>query len=217
MSEYKTIVTKFAEHGAEIIRTDPSQHYDHIGRDAKRPMEPGFIPVEAQAKVVTVSYYPNETELRTPEYEASRASFEAWGKSGSLESYKRAYSDWVRMLPQIPFYRDFNRPIFDAVGVADDEYAWLPLVKCPLPARSKPPDDDVKRDRMLLWDQIMLLKPSVIIAQGMEAHDVVAGMCRDKFPHHMILQRIGRVGTNEYHQAEYDRVIRDVKRALSRQ
>jgi hypothetical protein len=215
MDDYESILERFAKLGSEIINTDPHKHYTTIGRNAKRPMEPGFIPIEEPARLMTVSYYPNETELATPEFAASRRSFEMWGKSGTVREYKTAYEDWVKVLPQVPFYRDFNAPVFRELGIGRRDFGWLPLIKCPLPARTQVPEDDVYRDRMLLWDQLSMLRPTVILVQGQKAHEVVAPMCEGKFPHRIVLQRIGRVGTNEYHAAEDERVVRQLRIALT--
>jgi hypothetical protein len=214
VSSYSEIVERFARLGASIYQTDPLQHYVSIGRNAKRPLEPGFIPVEKPARVVTVSFYPNESELSSPEYRASRQSFDAWGRSGDVDTYKRAYADWLGVLPQIPFYRDFNLPIFAPLNIGANDFAWLPLVKCPLPARSKIDDYDVWRDRVLLWDQLSMLRPPVILAQGLDAYNVVRDMCEDKFSHRIVLQKIGRVGTTAFHAAEDQRVISELHDAL---
>jgi hypothetical protein len=215
MKPYDEVVAEFAKMGSQIYKTDPKQHYKSaIGITAKRPMEPGFIPPYQPAKIVTVSFYPNETELPNHEYRVATESLSKWGRTGSLPDYKAAYRDWVAMLELIPFYRDFNMPVFDALKVRSDEFAWLPLLKLPLPARSKVGEDDIWVDRPLLWDHLLLLKPPVILVQGLEAANVVKPMCEDKFPHRIVFQKIGRVGTNAYHQNEFDRVIRDLGEAM---
>jgi hypothetical protein len=215
MSSYADVVSAFARLGATIYQTDPLEHYVSIGRDAKRPLEPGFIPTDKPARVVTVSFYPNESELPSAEYDASRRSLDIWGRSGSVADYERAYADWLEMLPQIPFYRDFNVPIFSALQIDPTEFAWLPLVKCPLPARSIVDEHDVWRDKMLLWDQLLMLKPPVMLAQGLEAYNVIRDMCRDKFPHRIVLQKIGRYGTTAFHAAEDQRVISELRTAIA--
>jgi hypothetical protein len=216
MKTYDEVVAGFAALGSQIYKTDPRQHYKTaIGLTAKRPMEPGFIPPHQPAKIVTVSFYPNETELPNREYHVAAQSLSEWGRTGSVADYQAAYRDWVAMLELIPFYRDFNMPVFDALRVRSDEFAWLPLLKLPLPARSKVSEDDIWVDRPLLWDQLLLLKPPVILVQGLEVENVVKPMCEGKFPHQIVLQRIGRVGTNAYHQNEFDRVIRDLRGAMT--
>jgi hypothetical protein len=212
---YSEVVERFAALGAKIYQIDPVEHYSSIGGRASRPLEPGFIPPDAAARVVTVSYYPNASELNSAEYRASRESFDAWGRSGAVADYRRAYSDWIAMLPQIPFHRDFNVPVFTALDIAPTEIAWLPLVKCPLPARTAVDEHDIFRDRMLLWEQLSMLRPRVILAQGLEAYNVVKPMCEDKFPHRIVLQKIGRVGTNAYHVSEDERVIAQLRNALA--
>jgi hypothetical protein len=120
------------------------------------------------------------------------------------------------MLPQIPFYRDFNMPIFTALRIEAAEFAWLPLVKCPLPDRSKVDEHDVWRDRMTLWDQLSMLQPQVILAQGLDAYNVVRDMCEGKFEHRIVLQKIGRYGSTAFHAAEDGRVISELRDALDR-
>lgn len=214
-SSYEEQVRSFAELGAKIYRLNPARHYKTgIGKTAKRPMEPGFIPIDKPAKVVTVSYYPNESELPTSEFDAYRRSLAAWGASGSVSEYVTAYRDWLSTLPDVPFYRDFNAPIFKALGIGIDEYAWLSLIKLPLPAGTKVPEDDIWVDRMLLWDQLLLLKPPVILAQGGDAYKWVSAMCEDKFPNRVVSQKIGRVGTTAYHTSEDARVIEDLRNAM---
>lgn len=164
-------------------------------------MEPGFVPIEGPAKVVTVSLFPNESELSTPEFQAHRRSLAAWGRSGSLPDYATAYRDWVAMLPDVDFFRDFNRPVFEPLGIASNEFAWLPLINLPLPPGTTLSDDDFWDDDF--WASVLLqLRPPVILAQGLQAHDRVQRLCQERFPHRVILQKIGRVGTAEYHSGE---------------
>jgi len=210
MTEYADILDRFARLGAEIYNADPKKRYPSIGRLVKAPLEPGFLPVEGHPRIVTVSLYPNETIIKSSEYSESRTSMDMWGRSGHVEDYKRA------TLPQIPFYRDFCAPIFARVGIDVTEFAWLPLLKCPLPARTAVPEDELRADRSWLWDQIYPLKPRVILAQGMEPERVVRPMCDSKFPHVVVLQRIGRFGTNEYRSAEDDRVVAELNAELAR-
>jgi hypothetical protein len=213
-SAYAKIVEAFAILGSRIINIDRMAHYKHIGGLSKRKLEPGYIPVDSPPRVVTISFYPNETELESETYKKSRDSFLNWGLVGNAEAYEAAYVDWLAALPSFPFHRDFDRPIFDAVEVKDSAFAWLPLVKGPLPARSVVADDDVFSDRMLLWDQLALLRPRVILAQGMAAADVVKPMCDGKFPHRIVIQKIGRYGTTAARRAEDERVIRELSVAL---
>jgi hypothetical protein len=214
MTDYAEVVRAFALLGAQIFQADPRQRYRYIGQHAKRPLEPGFIPLDKPPRIVTVSLYPNEASLPSPAFADSRSSIEAWGKSGSVDDYERAYRDWIATLPEIPFYRDFNAPIFAELGIAATEFAWLPLIKCPLPPRTAIPEDDLIADRTWLWEQMYPMRPQVILAQGKEPYQVVGDMCRDKFPHHIVLQRIGRVGTGAKHAAEDVRVVRELEHAM---
>ena len=170
---YSQVLTTFASEGARIINLDRTTRYPTIGRRGTRPLEPGFIPVDGPPRLVTVSFYPNHTEPETDDFRKARQSFFVWAALGDVASYEAAYRDWLEALPTFPFHRDFDRPIFDALDIGDDRFAWLPLVKAPLPARTAVHEDDVFIDRMLLWDQLALLKPRVILAQGMEKRRVV--------------------------------------------
>ena len=216
MSDYAGVVRDFAALGSRIYQTDPTKHYRFIGTQAKRPLEPGYIPPHAPPRLVTISYYPNESEIAGQEYEASRMSMEAWGRSGGVDEYAQAYNDWVSLLPRIPFYRDFNEPIFSRVNLTARDFAWLPLVKCPLSARSEIPDDDRKADRDWLWQQLKPLQPRVVLAQGVATYDSVRRLCEENLGAKVVLQKIGRVGTNAYHQAEDDEVVFSLRTALKR-
>ena len=130
--------------------------------------------------------------LATSRPQPYRRSLAACGTSWKrLLTMLRRIAIGLRILPDVPFYRDFNRPIFEPLGIAPTDYAWLPLIKLPLPAGTRVSEDDIWVDRFLLWKQITLLKPPVMVAQGMETYKWVSAMCEDKFPHHIILQRIG--------------------------
>ena len=211
---YQDTVAAFATLGASIINLDRNTRYEQIGALSKRPLEPGYIPVARPARIVNVSYYPNESEMDTDAYRSLQATFFRWAIEGTAEAYEASYADWLAALPAFPFHRDFVRPLFDEIGVADSEFAWLPLIKAPLPARSTVPDDDIFSDRILLWDQLSLLKPAIILAQGMAAADVVRPMCEDKFPHRLVLQKIGRFGTKAAKKVEHERVIAELREAL---
>ena len=201
MTEYSSVVEQFAALGKSIMAIDPLTRYDSVAKNARRPLEPGFIPVDRPARVVTVTYYPNETELPNEAFQAARKSFVRWGETGSVEDYSSAYRDWVELLPSIPFHRKWNVDVFAELGICDDEFAWLPLIKCPLPAESEPSDEDVYRDKLLLWDQLWLLKPRVLLIQGVRPHDVVAPMCHKKWPHAPpVLQKIPRRNGNSVAQ-----------------
>jgi hypothetical protein len=215
LSDYSSVVRDFAALGSRIYQTDPTKHYGSIGTIVKRPLEPGFIPPDCRPRFVSISYYPNESEIAGEEYRASRSSLDAWGRSGGVEEYIRAYNDWVALLPKIPFFRDFNEPIIRRINLTVRDFAWLPLVKCPLPARTIIPEDDRKADRDWLWDQLRLLEPRVVLAQGVDTYNLVRRMCEDRFSAIVVLQKIGRVGTNAEHQAEDDRVARKLGDALA--
>jgi hypothetical protein len=207
------ILEKFAAQGKSIIGLDPRARYEGVGKSARRPLEPGFIPVDAPARVVTVTYYPNESELPNEAFQSARKTFVRWGETGSVEDYIAAYRDWVELLPSIPFHRKWNSAVFDQLGIGNDQFAWLPLIKCPLPAETDPSEDDIYRDKLLLWDQLWLLKPSVLLIQGLRTYDVVAPMCERKWPHAPpVLQKIPRPGNSD---AQIEETVRKLQAALN--
>ena len=209
---YADVVEAFAVLGKSIIALDAGTRYESIAKNARRPLEPGFIPVENPPRIVTVTYYPNETELPNETFQSARKSFVRWGETGSVEDYAAAYRDWVELLPSIPFHRKWNVEVFAELGIRDDEFAWLPLVKCPLPAESTPSDEDVYRDKLLLWDQLWLLKPRVLLIQGVRPFEVVAPMCDKKWPHAPpVHQKIPRRGDRSVQTAE---IVRKLRAAL---
>src|SRR4029077_6967782 len=182
MPAYADVVEQFAAHGKSVFAIDPRTRYESVGKSARRPLEPGFIPVDAPPRIVTVTYYPNETELPNEAFQSARKPFARWGETGSVEDYTAAYRDWVELLPSIKFHQKWNVDVFAELGVRDDEFAWLPLIKCPLPAEAEPSHEDVYKDKLLLWDQLWLLKPPVLLIQGVTAYEVVAPMCDRKWP-----------------------------------
>ena len=64
MSDYSSVVRDFAALGSRIYQTDPTKHYGSIGTIGKRPLEPGFIPPDCRPRFVSISYYPNESEIQ---------------------------------------------------------------------------------------------------------------------------------------------------------
>jgi hypothetical protein len=114
---YTDVLEQFAAQGAKLISEDPLKRYRGAISVARRPLEPGFIPIDGAPLVAVVSYYPNESDLEGDvDYRALREHFAAWGASGSLEDYAVAYEDWIRSLPVIPFYRDRTLPVIERVG-----------------------------------------------------------------------------------------------------
>ena len=174
-NDYRHVVSRFASIGSEIIRLDPKTHYERLGHDARRPLEPGFIPVAQRALLTAISFYPNESDLPSEEYASARASFAQWGSTGTYDDYAKAYDTWQAFRQQIPFYHRWEAPLYDRLGLKPAETAWLPLVKCPLPARTRIDRNgiDITRDMHLLWDQLTLLKPEIILIQGAVVSDVL--------------------------------------------
>lgn len=172
---YDQILVEFARTGSDIIRTDPRTHYERIGKDARRPMEPGFIPIDKPPLLTAISYYPNETELSSSEYEDARRHFLRWGETGDVSDYRDAYRGWLGFRDQVPFVRRWEATLFEMLGLRSEETAWLPLVKCPLPAGTAVDKEgmDILRDRDLLWAQLKLIKPEVVLIQGSVVYDAI--------------------------------------------
>lgn len=174
---YERTVAEFAEMGSEIIRLDPVSHYKRL-RPASRPLEPGFIPLDRPPILTTISYYPNETQLPSEEYMHGHESFKMWGSQGDVDSYSSAYRAWLSYRDQIPFFRKWEAPLYEALGIRPDETAWLPLIKCPLPAGTNVEKIDIDgvdtgRDLELLWKQLNLIKPGIVLVQGAITYDMV--------------------------------------------
>ena len=61
-----------------------------------------------------------------------------------------------------------------------------------------------------LW----MLKPRVILAQGMMSADVVKPMCAGNLPHRVVAQKIARYGTTAQYKARDGRVIAEPSEAI---
>lgn len=172
---YEKVLADFARMGAKIIQTDPHTHYERIGRDAQRKMVPGYIPIDQPALLTTISYYPNEANLRSYEWADAQWQFLRWGETGNVADYIEAYRAWLAFREQLSFNRKWLTPLLEALCIGYEETAWLPLVKCPLPARTSVEKEgmDIYRDRFLLWDQVNLIKPAVVLVQGKVVNDVI--------------------------------------------
>lgn len=175
VDSYQDVVAEFARMGGAIIRLDPRKHYERLGDGARRPLEPGFIPIDDRPLLTAISYYPNESDLPSPEFEEAKNAFRKWGSTGGYDDYREAYRLWQSFRHQIPFYRRWEAPLFEKLSLHSRETAWLPLVKCPLPARAAIDRDgiDVARDLHILWDQLNLLKPELVLIQGAVVNEIL--------------------------------------------
>lgn len=211
---YREVVAEFARMGADIINTDAQTRYERIGKDAHRRLEPGFIPIGAQPLLTAISYYPNETDLPSPEYANARAHFDRWAETGSVEDYEAAYRGWLSFRDQVPFYRRWEDPLLERLGVCPDETAWLPLVKCPLPAGTAVDREgiDIARDRNLLWDQLNLVQPEIVLVQGAVVYDVVGRSLDNlKFVRCHPLQKIPQYPKGDMMQKQLEDLVRQLK------
>jgi hypothetical protein len=97
---YRRKMEMFVRTGADLIRGPIAQRYPNgVSWHGVRPLEPGFIPPDREAKVTAISWYPNDGDLRgNIDYQALRENFARWGREGTVESYRVAYEDWLLSL-----------------------------------------------------------------------------------------------------------------------
>jgi hypothetical protein len=216
---YDQIVQEFAASGARLIRSSITERYRGLVPEGTRLLEAGFIPPHQVPKVLIVSYYPNASDLNDPgtaAYDRVRANFETWAASGSITDYALAYGDWLAGLDHIPFHRNRTKPILDAVGLTNEEFAWLPFVKVPLPARSSPGDDILDVDVDALWEQLRLLRPRIIWIQGIGIRDRIEGLVKDRITD-MILpaQSVSQYDSPANQRAERERISKRLREYLA--
>lgn len=215
---YPDIVSDFAESGAILIRQSISQRYKGLIPEGSRPLEPGFIPPDRQARVLIVSYFPNASDLDKPgtaAYERVRGHFRAWGLSGSVDDYRASYEDWLGYLDRIPFHKQRTKPILEAVGLRNEDIAWLPFVKAPMPAGSSPGDDIIDFDIEMTWEQIRLLRPPIVWIQGVKIADRVLGLVTERITDRVLpAQSLSRYTNAKKQAAEEARLIRRLSEFL---
>jgi hypothetical protein len=167
--EYRRKVEAFVTTGAALIGASiPARYGDGVAWNPDRPLEPGFIPPDHEAKVTIISWKPNDGDLRgaAVDYRALRDNFARWGRDATVEAYRVAYDDWVASLPAIPFYRTHTRDVLGGLGLRPHDIAWVPLVKLPMRPKVHPSEDVLRLDRDNTWKQIHLLMPGVVWIQG---------------------------------------------------
>jgi hypothetical protein len=190
---YEKCVEAFAAAGADLIAEPIAARYgDLVPVNPERPLEPGFVPPRCRPKIVAVSHYPNDGDLRgkVRDYEALRERFVKWGADRTVASYRVAYADWLDSVPVIPFHLAHTLPVLKLLGIDADEIAWLPLVKAPMRPRSKPRMAIVRKDRKVTMEQLGLIGPQVVWVQGIVAHDRVGRQIRDNITEHVAAQDI---------------------------
>lgn len=211
---YQDVVSEFARMGATIIRLDPRSHYEQLGDGARRPLEPGFIPIDGRPILTAISYYPNESDLPSTEFAEGRDAFQNWGRTGNVDDYREAYHRWQSFREQIPFYRRWEAPLFERLGIQSRETAWLPLIKCPLPARTAIDRDgiDVARDIHLLWDQLTLLKPEIVLVQGAVVYEILGKRLENlKFIRAHAVQKIPQQASNAMMNDQLESLTRKLR------
>jgi hypothetical protein len=211
--DYPRKVEIFAETGADLIRERIGPRYGGlVPVNPERPLEPGFIPAGREARIVAVSHYPNDGDLRgrVGDYEALRDRFIKWGTDRTVASYRAAYADWLDSVPVIPFHITHTLPVLSRLGMQPDEIAWLPLVKAPMRPESRPRMAVIRKDREETMRQLRLLAPRVVWVQGIVAHDRVGKQIRDEIttrvvPHN-ISSRRGAESTREVIEAVVEKL-----------
>lgn len=216
--EYAEKVAAFVRTGAALIRADVRSRYRAIPPwSGKRPLEPGFIPPDLEARVTVISWYPNEGDLRGGlDYAALRDRFDSWGRDGTMESYRLAYEDWIKSLDAIHFYSTHTLPVISALGMSAREIAWIPLIKVPMPRQANPPDAVVDRDREDTWAQMHLLKPGIVWIQGVTTTAPwIERQVREQLTDRVAVQDINERRTKADRQAVVDAVVAKLRRFLS--
>ncbi|MFN2450297.1 MAG: hypothetical protein ABR508_11020 [Candidatus Baltobacteraceae bacterium] len=164
--------------------------------------------------LTAISYYPNESNLPSHEYEFARAAFQRWGQTGEVSDYVATYTGWLQFRDQVPFYRRWEAPLFEALGVRSEETAWLPLVKCPLPAGTAVDREgmDIMTDRNLLWDQLNVIRPKIILVQGAVVDDVVGrSLDNVKFVRVHRVQKIPQYPKDAMLREQVERLVSELK------
>jgi hypothetical protein len=128
-------LSRFVELGRDILRTDQLSH--NRGRLPKfRGFQPGFMPLK-KAKLLIISCYPSFGTLeRSPAREAEEKTLGEWRDAGSLEAYRAAYKTFLRDFVNWKITRKYVSRVLEVVQVANDEIAWLDVIKAPLQANS---------------------------------------------------------------------------------
>jgi hypothetical protein len=212
-NDYRAKVEHFVRFGASLIAADvPARYGSGAPWNPDRPLEPGFIPPDSEARVTILSWYPNDGDLRGDvDYHAVRDNFARWGRDASLESYRVAYGDWIASLPVIPFYRKHTLPVLTALRLEPHEVAWLPLIKLPMRPQSQPSEEIIRLDREDTWAQIHSLKPRVVWIQGVSTTEEWIGrQVREQITELIAVQNINERRTT----AQSEEIIAGVVRKL---
>jgi hypothetical protein len=217
--KYERGIATFALIGADLINEDISLRYGGlVPVNPERPLEPGFAPPRRRPKIITVSHYPNDGDLRSKvrDYNALRENFKRWGSDRTIETYRAAYADWLDSVPVIPFHISHTLPVLNALGIAPDEIAWLPLVKAPMRPESKPRMFIVQKDRPVTMGQLKLLTPLVVWVQGVVAHHRVGAQIRETITQRIVKHNVSPWRSAQSKHEEIDRVVEELKKSLGR-
>jgi len=131
----KQQLSRFVELGRDILKTDPQSHY--LGRLPKfRGFQPGFMPLK-KTKLLIIGCYPSFGTLEcSPAREAEEKTLGEWRDSGSLDAYRTAYETFLRDFVDWNITRKYVSRVLEVAEVANDEIAWLDVIKAPLQADS---------------------------------------------------------------------------------
>ncbi|MBD5655726.1 MAG: hypothetical protein IAI50_11195 [Candidatus Eremiobacteraeota bacterium] len=217
---YADVVADFVASGALLMRDAIASRYKGLVAGGTRLLEPGFVPPDRPAKVLIVSYYPNATDRYKPgtaAYEAARGHLFAWRDDGSVAAYTAAYADWLGSLDRIPFHRTRTRPILETAGLTNDEIAWLPFVKVPLPAGFGPGEAIQDCDIDTTWAQIQLLRPSIVWIQGMAIAPRIQNLVKERITDDILpIQSVSQYGSAAKREEERDRLARRLREYLAK-
>lgn len=217
-ASYGEAVQAFVETGAELIGRSIEQRYGGRVAPTTRKLEPGFIPPDCEARVLIVSYFPNSSDLDRPEtqgYKKTRDALEEWRALGTVEAYRGAYEDWLAHLDRIPFHRNYTKPILDAVGLRNEEIAWIPYVKAPMKQGSSPGEEIMDVDKDATWAQIHLLEPKIVWVQGSAVFERVSRLVEERVTDRIVgPQNISQWLNGEKRLAEQSAHARRLRRYL---
>ncbi len=194
--DYAQIVSQFVSSGAALIRESIGERYHGLVDPGNNLLEPGFISPDLRPRVMIISYYPNATDLDkpgTPEYQAARNRVLAWAESGSVEAYRACYAAWLADLNRTPFHKRRTKPILDEAGLRDEDIAFIPFIKAPMPAGSSPGSEIIEIDIDVTWGQLLLVKPEIVWIQGVAISERVEGLVKGRITEKLVMQRLTRI------------------------
>jgi hypothetical protein len=105
---------EFIRLGQEIIGSDSGARYGL--QWAGRILQPGFMSLTRNPLLV-LNFNPSQgdrfTAARPNEVEAEREAYRIWAQDGTLEAYKRAYTQWLQRMQLWDTARKWVLPILE--------------------------------------------------------------------------------------------------------